>query len=142
MDHLQKQIDDLKRAVGNPRNKSEFVKDDDRRGNSPNINKYGVYNAYKWLMWKSRLMYLVWEIRSRPSKQSTNQSSKDKKHSDDSSKSGSNQPRVVTPDNDKSSVQNGKPASPREDLKPTPPTGPKRPGSNTSRKKSYTPNPD
>ncbi|WAQ96778.1 CC154-like protein, partial [Mya arenaria] len=71
VEHLQKQIDDIKRAIEPMVGRSHplFVKDDDRgrnRGNSPEgVNNWGVYNAYKWLMWKSKLMYKLWEVRAR-----------------------------------------------------------------------------
>jgi hypothetical protein len=49
VESLQRQLDELKRAmeplVG--RSHPMFVKDGDRHGNSPDVNNWGVYNAYK-----------------------------------------------------------------------------------------------
>lgn len=51
VDSLQHQIDDLKKAMEPLVGRSHplFVKDGDRdrRGNSPDVNNWGVYNAYK-----------------------------------------------------------------------------------------------
>ncbi|XP_071132448.1 coiled-coil domain-containing protein 154-like isoform X6 [Mytilus edulis] len=46
-----------------PRN---FVKDPNRRNDdTPDVNRHSVANAYRWLRWKSKLMYILWQIRSR-----------------------------------------------------------------------------
>ncbi|CAC5385009.1 unnamed protein product [Mytilus coruscus] len=46
-----------------PRN---FVKDPNRRSDdTPDVNRHSVANAYRWLRWKSKLMYILWQIRSR-----------------------------------------------------------------------------
>lgn len=85
-------------------------------------------------------MYIVWEIRSRPSKKPTDQSSKKNEQFSDSpkSKSASGQETVVSP-NVKNSENSGIPTTPQGDFKASPSNGPKRPDSS---KKSHAPDPD
>ncbi|XP_067670819.1 coiled-coil domain-containing protein 154-like isoform X4 [Haliotis asinina] len=42
----------------------QFIKGDGK-GNDSDVNKWGVRNAYRWLTWKSRIMYLKWRKSSR-----------------------------------------------------------------------------
>lgn len=53
------------------RHSKHFVKDDryaNSGSSSPNVNRWVVYNAYRWLTWKSKWMYPLWKKASNNSK--------------------------------------------------------------------------
>ncbi|XP_053393159.1 coiled-coil domain-containing protein 154-like isoform X8 [Mercenaria mercenaria] len=130
VDHLQRQIDEMKRAmeplVG--RSHPMFVKDGDRdrRGNSPDVNNWGVYNAYKWLMWKSKLMFKLWEIRAKigekPNKHSPNRKADSSKPKTPTDRQSVNSP--INKEENKSNADNDSTqASPTRKNNDTPANG-------------------
>ncbi|XP_070186401.1 coiled-coil domain-containing protein 154-like isoform X2 [Littorina saxatilis] len=73
---LEDDIDDLQRKVRPMLNNPNFIKDPHVNGDKEGVNRWGVYNAYRWLTWKSRLMWFKWKTSSRnppgPSRPSSN----------------------------------------------------------------------
>ncbi|KAL5018368.1 hypothetical protein ScPMuIL_004090 [Solemya velum] len=72
--NIQDELDKLKAAV-EPLIKKPFpkvfVKDPGKEAGSsddPDVNKWGVYNAYRWSTWKARLNFLRWQGALTPTK--------------------------------------------------------------------------
>ncbi|XP_041365029.1 coiled-coil domain-containing protein 154-like isoform X3 [Gigantopelta aegis] len=72
-----------------------FVKNPDEKDRSkaeedaPDVNKWGLYNSYRWLTWKSKLMYFKWKKSSRKNQRNPSRAANSRRNSQGNSRPNS-----------------------------------------------------